>query len=122
MLGPKIRFLIVGATNTLMTYAIFIIFTNFFETWVAFSLAYSLGLFWTALMSSKWVFGSRVVPKNMLTFGAIHLILFLIGQSVIWFATIQGIEDKLLLSAMIVILSAPLSYFAGKFVFTKSKP
>lgn len=118
-LGPGIKFLIVGSTNTVLTYGIFIVGTFYLDTWIAFSLAYALGLLWTALMSSKWVFGSGTSPKNIIKFGAIHLILFLIGQSLIWFATFHGIQNKLLLSSIIIALTSPLSFFAGKFVFTR---
>jgi putative flippase GtrA len=117
-LSSGIKFLIAGVTNTLLTYAIFIALILFAETWIAFTFAYAIGLVWTVFMSSKWVFGSRTVPKEILKFGVMHLILFLIGQAVIWFAASQGIQDELLVSTLIIALTAPLAYFAGKFVFT----
>lgn len=121
ILGPRLKLIIVGATNTLLTYSIFIALTLFVKTWLAFTLAYALGFLWTVLMSSEWVFGSRTVPKNILEFGVIHLLLFLIGQAVVLFATIQGIQNRYLLSAIIIALSAPLSFLAGKFVFTRNQ-
>jgi len=117
-LSAGIKFLIVGVINTLLTYAIFVVLTFFVATWIAFTFAYAIGLVWTVFMSSKWVFSSRTVPKKILKFSVMHLILFLIGQAVIWFFANQGIRDKLLISAIIIALTAPLSYVAGKFVFT----
>ena len=121
MLGSGLKFLIVGTTNTILTYTVFIALSFFAEKWIAFTLAYALGILWTVFMSSKWVFGSRTVPKNILDFAAIHLLLFLIGQAVIWFATIHGIQDKLVISVIIISLTAPLSFLAGKFVFTRNQ-
>jgi hypothetical protein len=48
-----------------------------------------------------------------------HLLLFTIGQILIWLASNQGIENKLALSAIIIAFTAPISFFWGRFVFTK---
>ena len=120
-IAPAIKFLTVGGINTLLTYSIFIGLTFIVKTWIAFSLAYVLGLVWTVFMNSKWVFGSRSDLKNMTHFGAIHILLFLIGQAVIWLSADQGIEDKLLISVTIIAFTAPISFFSGKFVFTRNQ-
>jgi putative flippase GtrA len=70
-------------------------------------------------MSSKWVFGSRNAPREIAYFTLMHLLLFTIGQILIWLASNQGIENKLALSAIIIAFTAPISFFWGRFVFTK---
>lgn len=114
------RFLITGFSSTIISYSIFLSLSLFMETWIAFTIAYILGLGWTASMSSSWVFKSKPSATKILFFSATYTLIFLIGQLLIWITSPQSFFEKLALSLLIIGISAPISYFMGRFTFVRS--
>jgi putative flippase GtrA len=78
-------------------------------------------LVWTSLMSSSWVFKSKSSLGPILAFSAMHTVLFLIGQLLIWIVSPQSFYERLALSVLIVGVSAPISFFMGRFTFARAR-
>jgi len=114
------RFLVTGFTSTVISYSVFIFISMFLETWIAFSISYILGLGWTASMTSCWVFKAKASGSKILIFIIMHTVIFTIGQLLIWIFSPEGFNEKLALSILIIGISAPISFFMGRYTFDRA--
>lgn len=113
-----VRFLILGAGNTVATYAVFILLGLFILPSVAFTIAYALGLVVVVFGSSSWVFGAERDPRRMLAFAAVYLGLFALGQLAIWLVQPNGFVELVLVSLAIAAVSVPTSFLLGRVIFS----
>jgi putative flippase GtrA len=117
-----LRFVLVGAINTAATYAIFVGLGLFIAPWIAYSIAFALGLLWVTVGSSRYVFRRRFSWRRALTFAAAYLSIFAVGQLVIRLVSPVGLPGLLLTSLVVLAVTTPLSFVAGRFVFRPSRP
>jgi putative flippase GtrA len=118
--GQALRFLVVGAANTLITYAIFIGLGLVVAPWIAFTIAFALGLVWTAFGSSRFVFRARHSTRRMLVFIGWYLLLYGIGQLVIRLISPDGLVELLITSAAVLVVTTPLTFIGGRYVFGRA--
>lgn len=116
------RFLIVGGTNTLLTYAIFVGLGLLIEPWIAYTVAFALGLVWTSIGSSRFVFRARFSLKRVLLFTGCYLVIYGIGRVIIRLVDPQTFGALLLTSVIILVSTTPLVYIVGRFIFSPVTP
>jgi hypothetical protein len=104
--------------NTALTYSVFLTLTYFTDLWISYTVAYVFGLAWTSFMSSSWVFQSKPSMVKILSFSVMHTLLFLLGQSLIFFLSPETLFDLLVLTVLLVSFSVPISFLTGKRIFT----
>jgi putative flippase GtrA len=113
---PFFRFLVVGGTNTAATAAIVVVLSFFLPGWLAFTIAFALGLVYSVLLTGRWVFSSRLTLSRTFLFIGAYLIIYFAGLG---FVAIVGMLDgPPWLNGASVFFTAPLSFIAGKFIFT----
>lgn len=116
-LGEVIRFLIVGGSNTLLTYAIFIGLGLVIAPWIAYSIAFAVGLVWVAFGSSRVVFRSRATMKQLVLFCGWYLLIFGLGQLVIRLIDPQDFMGLAITSLIVLLCTTPLTFLGGKLLF-----
>lgn len=115
------RFVLVGGTNTLVTFVIFFLLALFLAVEIAYSIAFLIGLTWVVLGSSRFVFGGGHRLGRLFLFALSYLAVYLVGRFII--ALIQP-SDSLELAALTIVLIAvttPLSFITGKLILTGRK-
>jgi putative flippase GtrA len=117
LLSQAWRFLIVGGLNTLLTYAVFIGLGLVMPPWIAYSIAFALGLLWTGFGSSRFVFRGDKSFRRMLLFLGWYLLLFGLGQLVVHLVNPSGFPQLVVVSAIVILVTAPLTFIGGRFVF-----
>ena len=118
--APIIRFLIVGGTNTLVTGAIVVLLSFVMPGWLAFSIAFALGLVYSVVVTGRWVFNSHLTAQRTALFVGAYLVIYLIGLGFVALVTLW--DGPPWLNGASVLLTAPLSFLAGKFIFTNPQP
>lgn len=115
--GQAIRYVLVGGTNTVLTYALFIGLGLVIPPGIAFTVAYMIGLLWVVFGSSKLVFQSDNSPKRLVTFALWYLLIYAVGQFLVQLIAPKGVEALLLTSLVVVVITTPLTFFGGRFIF-----
>lgn len=115
---PIFRFLLVGVTNTVVTGAIVVVLSYLIPGWLAFTVAFSLGLTFSTLVTGKWVFDSHLTRRRALAFGGCYLVVYSIGIGFV--ALMHMIGSPPWVNGASVLFTAPLSFIAGKLVFVRS--
>lgn len=117
--GQVFRFLLVGGSNTLITYAIFIGLGMIIPPWLAYSVAFAVGLIWVAFGSSRFVFRAQVGAARIVLFCAWYLVVFGAGQLVIRLISPQDFAALALTSLCVIAVTTPLTFFGGKLLFSR---
>ena len=114
---PIVRFLIVGGINTVLTYAIFVGLGLVIPPPIAYSIAFALGLLWVVFGSSRIVFRSTGGGRRLAAFAAWYLFVYAAGQLVVQLFNPQGVTALLLTSLVVIVITTPLSFLGGRFIF-----
>jgi putative flippase GtrA len=117
--GQILRFLIVGGSNTLVTYAVFVVLGLFIPPWIAYTIAFAIGLVWVALGSSRFVFQAQFSLKRVTLFIACNLVVYGLGQIVIRLVQPHGLLELVLTSLLVLVVTAPLTFVIGRYIFNR---
>ncbi|WGD38063.1 GtrA family protein [Lysinibacter sp. HNR] len=121
MVKQIIRFIIVGGSNTLVTYAIFIGLGIIIAPWAAYTIAFIIGLAWVTFGSSRIVFRAKAQLRQMTLFAVWYLFIFGIGQLIIRIIEPQGFIELAMTSLTVLLFTTPLTFIGGKFLFREPK-
>ena len=117
--GQALRYLAVGGANTLVTYAIFIGLGLVLLPWIAYTVAFLLGLLWVVFGTSRIVFQTKGSPGKLAIFAGWYLLLYGCGQLVIALIRPHGFVPLLLTSGALLVVTTPLAFLGGRFVFDR---
>lgn len=111
-----VRFLIVGGVNTATTAALVVVLSYLIPGWLAFTISFALGIAFSVVMTGRWVFQSHVSPRRAALFTAAYIAIYLCGLLVI--QLLDAWRAPPVANGATVFLTAPLSFVAGRFIFT----
>lgn len=112
---PVIRFLIVGGINTALTGALVVVLSYVMYGWLAFTIAFALGIAFSVVASGRWVFQSHLSARRVLTYVVAYLVIYGCGVLVVQLLHAWGAPPWANIAS--VIVTAPLSFLAGRLVF-----
>ncbi|TFB91273.1 hypothetical protein E3O44_00305 [Cryobacterium algoricola] len=116
------RYLLVGGTNTLLTYAIYIGLGLLIPAGIAFTIAYVIGLVWVVFGSSRLVFQADHSPKRLAVFAGWYLLVYAVGQITVQLISPKGVEALLWSSIAVIAITTPLTFFGGRMIFAPKVP
>lgn len=115
-------FVLVGAANTLVTYALFVLLGLVLPAPAAYAISFGVGLLWVVFGSSRLVFGFRGHPWRLAAFAGWYLLLFGLGQLVIALTRPEGFLELAITGALIAVVTVPLSFLGGRYLFAPAAP
>jgi len=110
------RFLIVGGSNTLATAAIVVALSFVLPGWLAFTIAFAIGLAFSVVVTGRWVFSSHLTGRRTALFVGAYVAIYAVGLGFVSLVSLWGAPPWF--NGASVLLTAPLSFIAGKFIFT----
>ena len=116
---PLFRFLIVGGTNTVATAGFVVVLSMVLPGWLAFSIAFTVGLAFSVVLTGRWVFSSQLTARRSAMFIGAYLAIYLVGLAFV--ALVSLWNGPPWLNGASVFLTAPLSFIAGKLIFTNPR-
>lgn len=111
---PFNRFILVGATTTLVTYLIYIIFLFFFNYLLAYTVSFILGILLSYYLNSSIVFHSKMAIFKALLFSIIYVLQFLLGITFLYIIVKHLDFDKRIAPIVIVFITIPINYILNK--------
>lgn len=110
------RFLLVGATNTLLSYLLYLLLLTFLAYLPAYSIAYCAGILISYFMNVRFVFKKRVSLASFLKFPIIYALQYTLGIMVLWLLVGKaGISPALAMIGAIIV-TIPVTFMASRFV------
>lgn len=117
--GEFVRFLLVGAANTLSSYLLYLLLLVFFPYLIAYTLAYCAGIVVSYFLNTHFVFRRRVSLATFLAFPVVYFIQYGLGALVLWLLVDHaGIAPELAMAAVIAA-TIPVTFLASRFVLRK---
>lgn len=117
--GEFARFLLAGATNTLLSYLLYLFLLKFLVYLLAYSIAYCIGIAISYFLNVYFVFKQRVSLTSFIKFPAVYIIQYCLGAGILWLLVDgAGIAPAI---AMIGVIAAtiPVTFLASRFVLAK---
>ena len=116
--GPIGRFLLGGASTTLVSYAVYLVLLAFLPYLAAYWIAYAVGVAWSYLANTLFVFRQRPSLARALAFPLVYAIQLAAG-SLLMIVLVQhlGLPAKVA-PLLVVVLTLPLTYVASRWIVT----
>lgn len=115
---PIVRFLIAGGLNTLVTGALVSLLSLVIPGWLAFTIAFALGLAVSVVVTGLWVFRSSLTGARTALYIAAYLAIY--GCGLLAVHLIEASGAPAWANGATVVLTAPLGFLAGRLIFTDS--
>jgi putative flippase GtrA len=116
-LSSVLRFLMLGGSNTAITLVLFELLAWVMAPWLAYTLGFALGLAYTTLLTGRFVFGARNTSRTSGLFVGWYLAVYVVGLGVVQILQALGVDSPDLLAAQTVVVTAPLSFLGGRWIF-----
>jgi len=110
------KFIFFGGVNTVLSYAIYVIFQLFLIYPVAFSLAYILGIFMSYYLNSRFVFNRKVALDRALQYPLVYLVQYLLSLLLLCVLVEIFSLNKLIAAALIIPITIPITFFLSRFI------
>ena len=110
------KFIFFGGVNTVLSYAIYVIFQLFLIYPVAFSLAYILGIFISYYLNSRFVFKRDVRLVKAFQYPLVYLVQYLLGVSLLSVLIEIFSLNKFIAPALVIMITIPVTFFLSRFI------
>ena len=119
--GQLGRFVIVGGTNTAGTLALFVALQLVCAAWLAYSIAFAVGLVYSACLTSRWVFRSPTRAFRIALLIAWYIGVYGVGEAVI--AVVRhGHHPSAIITAFITVtVTAPLNFVGARSILPRPR-
>lgn len=104
------KFLVVGVTNTVLAYSVYIVFNLFLSYTMAYSVAYFAGFISSYFLNSKWVFQTDVSWKKFFTYPLVYLVQFILSLVVLRMLVERFHVSEELSPLIVIVISIPVTF------------
>jgi putative flippase GtrA len=115
--GQVARFLLVGASNTLVTLVLLALLARVLDPRLAYTIVFALGLVYTTVLSRRYVFRARRSRARGAAFVAWYLAVYALGLGVVHLLSRAGADSPDLLALLTVGVTAPVNFLGGRLIF-----
>lgn len=113
------RFLLVGATNTLLSYLLYLLLLTFLSYLSAYSIAYCAGIMFSYFLNVHFVFKKQVSLATFLKFPVVYVIQYALGATTLWLLVGKAGLSPACAMIAVIIVTIPVTFLASRFVLNK---
>jgi len=118
MRAEFVRFLLVGATNTLFSYLVYLLLLTVMPYMGAYTLAYAAGIVLSYFLNVRFVFRKRASLSTFFRFPFVYLIQYGLGALLLRLLVGAGLDPRLAMAGVLVI-TIPVTFVASRFVLKR---
>lgn len=120
--GEILRFLIVGAANTILTYALYLALLPLTGYAAAYTIAYVAGIAIAYMLNTQLVFRARRTLASLTLFPMIYVVQYATGIAALYLAVnLFGVPERIALIASIVV-TVPITFQLNRLVLKRKAP
>ncbi len=113
-----VRFLLVGISNTLFSYIVYLLLLSFLTYLPAYSIAYCAGVSMSYFLNARFVFKKIASLNGFLKFPIVYVIQYLLGAVILLLIVGKlGVPQELAMIGVVVI-TIPITFIASRFVLS----
>lgn len=119
--SDKMRFLLAGGINTILSYAFYVFFLLFFHYAIAYTISCILSIVISYLLNTKFVFRSHYSWSRFFAFPLVYLVQYFVGL-VLLHLVIEFLHVRPLLAPIVVVaITWPITYLLSRYILTHKK-
>jgi putative flippase GtrA len=118
--GEILRFLVVGALNTLLTTVAFYLLSLVMPASLAFTLVYAGALCYLVVATPRYVFGERIGAGRTAALAGWYVVVYLVGLGVIRLLEHVAALDRVWVTLGTVAVTSPLSFIGARLLVRQS--
>jgi len=114
--GELGRFLLVGATNTSISYLLYLLLLAFMSYLFAYSISYGIGIVISYILNSRFVFRQPLSLAKFLQFPAVYAIQYGLGAAILWLLVGQLSVSPEWAMLAVVVITIPVTFITSRFI------
>lgn len=116
------RFLLVGFSNTLFAYLVFVLFIQLLNYNIAYTISFAMTIILSYFLNSLYVFKEKLSVRKFFQFPLVYLIQYLFGVVLLNILNVYFHTSNYINMLIVTILSIPLTFFFSKrIIYTKKQ-
>ncbi len=116
MAGEFLRYLVMGGTNTIVAYAIYLLLLQWMRYEIAYSIGYAVGIVMAYALSAVFVFRQPMRKRSAMRFPLVYLAQFLISLGLLRLAVEVIHIPQWLALGFAVVLTIPVTFLLSRWV------
>jgi putative flippase GtrA len=116
------RFLVLGGSNTVITFVLLAVLAHFIDHAIAYTLVFAAGLAYTTALTGRFVFSAVGSRAKTAAFIGWYLGVYVIGLLVVRLVDANGRHSGLAVALAVVAVTAPLGFLGGRLIYHRSPP
>jgi putative flippase GtrA len=113
------RFILVGATNTAVSYVLYLLFLDFMPYLYAYSISYGIGIVVSYILNSRFVFRQPLSMGKFLQFPVVYAIQYGLGATILWLLVGQASISPELAMLAVVAATIPVTFLVSRFILKR---
>ncbi len=113
------RFLLVGATNTAISYVLYLLLLGFVPYLYAYSISYGIGIVISYILNSRFVFRQPLSLGKFLQFPVVYAIQYGLGAAILWLLVGHAAVAPELAMLVVVAATIPVTFLASRFILKR---
>lgn len=109
--GQFARYVVAGAVNTVVTYALLVTLMRIIEYRLAYSITYLAGIVLGCWLQCRFVFHVPIDWRNAIRFPAVYAIQYLTGLLLLWVLVDAAGMRREWAALLVVVLNIPVGFF-----------
>jgi putative flippase GtrA len=114
-----VRFLLVGATNTIISYVLYLLLLRFVPYLFAYSISYGIGIVISYVLNSSFVFRKPLSMTKFLQFPVVYAIQYGLGAALLWLLVGQAALAPELAMLAVVAATIPVTFVTSRFILKR---
>jgi putative flippase GtrA len=116
-----LRFLVSGAANTAVTYALYCVLVFFLHPQVAYAIVFVLGIALAYFINARYVFRAPLRVSTAAVYPLVHAVQYALSALLIGMFTDAGLGPRVAL-AITIALVTPLSFLLNRLALARRRP
>jgi putative flippase GtrA len=118
---PFFRFLIAGATNTILSYLIYLLLLTFLTYAWAYSLAYCAGIVTSYFLNARYVFVQPLSLKDFIKFPLVYIVQYSLGIVMLKLLVEAGSVDPKWGMIFVMLITIPVTFLLSKYLLVSRR-
>lgn len=115
--GRVLRYLVAGAVNTALSYAVYLALLPLLPYGWAYTVAFAAGLLVAYALQSRFVFGAQPSWRTFFAFPAVYVVQYAVGVLVLRGLVETGLVSRELALAAVLVVTVPAGYLLSRALF-----